>query len=296
MFNASGMKPFIHRAQTRWLLGIAAAAVVLWIFFGSERSSAPNLQSTQNVQTATSESESFRRIRELIKNAFGETGSNGSWCLSGAENIEPCYGLRTQFDDYLAATKASTVTFIDMRLFVQAEASRSASAAQVIKIVSVFDRYWILMQYQWKYPLIENQPDTKAISEVEKRRVRIELLGQAWADAFYPPGELGPGPAKISSEQQSMTELAIENDNWEGISAEEKNRREIEFATFLKMPKPQIGKDNRLEVALYQLQWLQQQTELSDAEKIAAIQEYVEDNFDPQERESVLRALKMPQQ
>jgi hypothetical protein len=124
-----------------------------------------------------------------IRNRLFQEGSlvgtqpAGDWCINAQQQFLPCEGLRQRFEYYLLGL--GEVGVADVRALIEDEARKAHGEAQTAQIMALFDRYWQIRTYDWKHHFIQSDRATWLPVFEEQRTVRRQILGGAWADAFF---------------------------------------------------------------------------------------------------------------
>jgi hypothetical protein len=281
------------------------AGIVTWLLVdaSTNNSSKTPMPSSISAELNGSSAARIQTLRAWVLNAHGGMPPTSSWCLTGP-TIQPCADLRSRFDYYLIAANRAGTTYSDIRELVQTDANTQAAPASG-QIIALFDRYWLLQHYAWKQAWLDNDPSTWLAAKSERDKVRHELLGEAWAKVFYAQENQ---PYLISAKQNNHQSQDIQqvpiasaptaqdmvSTHWPDISEDEKIQRAKELS---KLMPPLRGSKDQAErkMLIAQAQWirLQQEDSLSADDKKAAMQEFIQDTFEPNEYEAVTKVLKI---
>lgn len=123
------------------------------------------------------------RERVFIQGALAGLDVSGQWCPVVADALVPCAELRTRFEHYLLALRQVDVSAV--RLLMVDDARRELGDRAAQQIGEVFDRYWQLRSHDWRITLVVRELDTWIPALEERHRVRVQILGQDWAKAFF---------------------------------------------------------------------------------------------------------------
>lgn len=134
------------------------------------------------------------RSAEAVEEALYGRGSlrhsqpDGGWKLDGAGALLPDIGVRRRFDHLLTALGEATVDEIGRLL--RAQATRELSTRAVEQAMALWQSYLQLLGHAYTQNADIGEPRRWQAALDERVRVRRELLGPAWADAFYRDEEL----------------------------------------------------------------------------------------------------------
>ncbi len=123
----------------------------------------------------------------LVNGPLQGTEPAGEWCITPAPSLKPCRGLRSRFEYYFLGL--GQVTAPEIRSLVQDEAQRAHGALLAGQIMSVFDQYWSLRNHEWTNHFSQNDRSTWTPLFEEQKAVRRQILGVAWANAFFAEDE-----------------------------------------------------------------------------------------------------------
>jgi hypothetical protein len=126
---------------------------------------------------------------DAIRNRLFQEGSlvgtqpAGDWCINAQQQFQPCEGLRQRFEYYLLGL--GEVGVADVRALIEDDARKSLGEAQSAQIMALFDKYWQIRTYDWKNHFTQSDRTTWLPVFEEQRTVRRQIMGGAWADAFF---------------------------------------------------------------------------------------------------------------
>lgn len=109
--------------------------------------------------------------------------TRGSWALQPGGGLKPDEELRNRFEGYL--DRGDGATRQELRDCLLQSAQQEAGPQAATEIAGLWDRYLQARNHNWQHRLNPNDPSTWPAAFEERGRVRRELLGPAWADAFY---------------------------------------------------------------------------------------------------------------
>lgn len=124
------------------------------------------------------------RLRELLarQGIFDGPQADGSWCDNGTQ-LRPSVALRNRFDHYLMALELASEQ--EVRALVADDAQRHVGATLALGIMAIWDRYAQWRHHDFSHPFKQNEPSTWPAHLDELQRVRRQLLGPVWAEAFF---------------------------------------------------------------------------------------------------------------
>jgi hypothetical protein len=191
-----------ERSKWPWLIGLAAAtagsawlaqpwlnergmgwhAVPVSLGLPGEDAGSPSAQPgvVEQLQAMTPDEIRNRLFQE---GSLVGTQPAGDWCINTQQQFLPCEGLRQRFEYYLLGLGEVGVT--DVRALIQDDARKANGDAQATQIMALFDKYWQIRTYDWKNHFIQSDRTTWLPVFEEQRAVRRQILGGAWADAFF---------------------------------------------------------------------------------------------------------------
>lgn len=118
-----------------------------------------------------------------VEGSLRGSSPDGDWGVDAHGQLRPTLALRRRFDHYLSAIGEASVA--ELRSLVQAQAVRDVGAAAAGDILAVWDRYLALQHHRWATTADPSDALSVQRALSERRQVRREHLGPAWADAFY---------------------------------------------------------------------------------------------------------------
>jgi len=245
------------------------------------------------------------RTRLFVKGSLAGTDLAGGWCVGpgpeGTEVLQPCPDLHRRFDHYLLGT--GEVTAMELRSLLLDDARRAHGEALAGEIVSVWDRYLLLAAHAWRSRFDPADPGTWNAAVAEQRQVRRQMLGEAWAHAFFadeerhleavlaqvesgavppadpgapvPQGGLGTDAAAVMAERAALYGEA---------AARRLAQVDSEWADW----------ENRLEAARSEWQRLQQANQLSDLQRHTEMAQYLRAQVPGSEHARVKALLHLP--
>lgn len=122
------------------------------------------------------------RDRLFRTGSLAGTEPAGDWCINGGK-LKPCIGLRHRFEYYILGL--GEVTIQDLRTLVKDEVTRAHGIDLGDQIMAVWDKYWQLRNHSYRNTFVQNDRSTWMPVFEEQRTVRRQILGMAWAEAFF---------------------------------------------------------------------------------------------------------------
>lgn len=240
----------------------------------------------------------------FVKGALADTEIAGGWCVvsaASAEVLQPCPDLRRRFDHYLLGLGEVTVT--DLRSLVFDDAGRAHGEALAGQILVVWDGYLSLAGYAWSSRFDPADPGTWQAALAEQRQVRRQMLGEAWASAFFadeerhleavraqveagtaPPADPGAAVPQVEPGKDAAAVMAERTALYGEAAAHRLAQVDSEWADW----------ESRLGAARAEWQRLQQANQLSDLQRNAQMAQYVQSHFPGSEHLRVKALLHLP--
>lgn len=164
--------------------GNAGPGGSVWDQVGSTDSSSP----MADAPAAPRQALTADQVRDRLFRAGSLAGTEpaGEWCVADAK-LKPCVGLRSRFEYYILGL--GEVTIQDLRVLVKDEATRAHGADLADQIMAVWDKYWQLRNHTWRNTFVQSDRSTWMPVFEEQRAVRRQVLGMAWAEAFFTDDE-----------------------------------------------------------------------------------------------------------
>lgn len=124
-------------------------------------------------------------VRDLLYATPSFKGSkpDGDCVVDGAGRLKPDIELRRRFDYYLR--DQSEVTIPEIRALLAADGCPGKSPEAVSQMLEVWDKYGRLKNFAYQHTAVGANPFTWGAAFEEHKTVRRQILGQAWADAFF---------------------------------------------------------------------------------------------------------------
>lgn len=238
------------------------------------------------------------RARLFERGSFAGTEPAGNWCVTPTHQLAPCVGLRDRFEYYLLGI--GEVSAADIRALVQNEARRANGEQLAAQIMALWDRYWQLRNYAWTNRVDPADRSTWLPVIEEQHRVRQQLLGADWAAAFFgaeesawradyarleagrpaPPDPGAPVP-QMGPGQDPAAVTAARLARYGSAATERLAQLDAEWAAW----------QQRIDAARVEWSSLQGAADLSDMQRRATMDRYVQTNFSADERRRVQAIL-----
>jgi lipase chaperone LimK len=196
------------------------------------------------------------------------TEADGDWAVDANGELQPSINLRRRFDYYLTLQGETPLEQVATHLRTQVQAAHGAKAAQ--QVMDLWARYLRLQQHAWAMQVDLQRPDTWAAALAERSAVRRQLLGLAWAEAFY-RAEEDELRALITQTQDGQT--AGNSAAPGAVPVPDAAQREAQVEAQWQQW------SQRIDAARSQVQQLRQAPELSEMQRNAAIDAYLGQQF-----------------
>jgi len=214
---------------------------------------------------------------------------DGAWGAWDGQRLSPNADLRRRFDQLLTTLGETHVD--ELRRLVAWLAERDLGAPGAQAVLEVWDRYLKLQQHVFREPMDLARPERWPAVLQEHQLARREMLGMAWADAFYGDEET----AFRQRLDQTSTSQPTAEPNWTapapaGLAPEAWHRERVaalgqEAASRLQAEeRAQADWDGRLATARSAIERLSQAPELSPVQRQEAKQNWLNQNFQGSER------------
>ncbi|WP_284620572.1 lipase secretion chaperone [Aquabacterium humicola] len=222
---------------------------------------------------------------------------------SGALKVSA--SVRRRFDHLLSTVGELSLPEITALIRRQAEAELPATAVQ--QLLDLWERYVKLQAYRFRSAVQLDDMATVMPALEERSRVRRELLGPEWAEAFFGDEEraLREQVARASSgllqEPASLPLLPAaarrpaSTDDLQLVHQQRVATLGVEVAERLReVDRQQADWDRRLEQVRAVVEVLRRSPELADVARGAAIARHIELHFDASERLRARALLQLP--
>lgn len=240
------------------------------------------------------------RQRLFQEGSLVGTEPAGDWCVNAQPQLQPCEALRQRFEYYILGL--GEVGIADIRALLQEEARLAHGPALADQIMAIFDKYWQIRTHDWKSHFVQSDRSTWMPVFEEQRAVRRQILGQAWADAFFQEEEqhfqayyaqLESGEAPPADPGEPVPEMAPGKDP-QAIRVDREARYGSEAADRLdKVDAQWTAWEQRLSAARAEWARLQTAPQLSDLQRQQDMQRYVDTHFQGNERVRAKALLKL---
>jgi len=226
----------------------------------------------------------------LYLGSFAGTVPAGEWCVGEDRRLNPCHGLRDRFEYYLLGI--GEVTVDQLRALVQDEARQANGDLIASQIMRVWDGYWQLRTYHWRTQFSEHDRSTWMPLLAEQRLVRRDILGPAWAEAFYAEEESGfealqahvESGKPLPPDSGAPVPQMLPGVDAAQVTAERVARYGVAAAQRLAAVDSQWADwQRRLDAARQESIRLRRATNLSDVLRAQELNRYIAANFGPEE-------------
>lgn len=264
------------------LIGGEGRGASAWSLMGAGKDAAPE----QAAPTDTVRTPDQVRTRLFQEGSFQGTEPAGEWCVADGQTLKPCNGLRSRFEYFVLGL--GEVSIAEIRGLIQDEARKAHGDKLAAQIVELFDKYWKIRTYDWTHHFVQTDRSTWMPVFEEQKSVRRQILGVAWAEAFFAEDEkhfleyfaqLESGQPPPPDPGEPVPQMDPGKDP-AAVRAERVARYGEEAADRLsKVDAEWADWDRRLSAARSEWERLQAAPNLSDAQKKDEMNRYVNENF-----------------
>ena len=223
----------------------------------------------------------------LQESSLADTQADGTWSIGPDGQAQPSLALRRRFDYFLLLQGERDIAALTADIQRQVSAAHGQIAAQ--QVMALWRSYLQLQQHRWTTQVDMQRPSTWSSALTERSMKRRELLGIAWAEAFYRDEEndLRQLIAKSNGQAngQELTSPAAER-NLPNVLPDATQRQASVDAEWQQW-------SQRLEAARSHIAKLQQAPELSEPQRADAVAAYVTSQFSGSELLRVKALLKL---
>ncbi|RZI79741.1 MAG: hypothetical protein EOP38_24590 [Rubrivivax sp.] len=264
----------------------AAPGAATWGFIGGGKdAAAPGASGATALRTPDQV-----RTRLFKEGSFAGTEPAGDWCVSDKQ-LKPCSGLRSRFEYYVLGL--GEVTIEEIRALIQDEAKHAHGDELAGQIMAIWDKYWQIRTHNWQNKFVQSDRSTWMAVFEEQRAVRRQILGPAWADAFFkddeqhfreyyaqlesgqpPPPDPGEPVPQMAPGKDPAAVRAERVARYGEAAADRLEKADAEWADW----------ERRLNAAKAEWERLQKAANLSDAQRKAEMSAYVKANFPADEQ------------
>jgi lipase chaperone LimK len=144
----------------------------------------PSLMGAGGYNTDTAQSTEATQTTEPARpNSLANTQTDGDWSIGPNGQPQPSIALRRRFDYFLLLQGEQDLSTLAAQIRQQVLAAHGAAAAQTI--MALWASYLQLQQHTWATQVNMQRSETWAPALAERSAMRRQLLGAAWAEAFY---------------------------------------------------------------------------------------------------------------
>ena len=224
----------------------------------------------------------------LQESSLADTQADGTWSIGPNGQAQPNLALRRRFDYFLLLQGERDIAALTADIQRQVSAAHGQIAAQ--QVMALWRSYLQLQQHRWTTQVDMQRPSTWSSALTERSMKRRELLGIAWAEAFY------------RDEEADLRQLIAKSNgqaNGQDLTTASAAERNLPSA-LPDAPQRQAEVDaewqqwsQRLDAARSQIAKLQQAPELSEPQRADAVAAYVTSQFSGSELLRVKALLKL---
>lgn len=162
-----------------WRRAVAGAVALwvagcwVWLAWPGEREASP--EQLLGAQPPSAGAAAAQRLERMDWRASVLLDARGALRLQGL--------LRQRFDELFAGLRGGSESALREQLDRQLQ--RELGEAQRLAVLQLWDQYLALRHYNWRVEVDLQRIDTWELALQERHAVREELLGAAWAEAFY---------------------------------------------------------------------------------------------------------------
>jgi lipase chaperone LimK len=231
----------------------------------------------------------------LKASSLADTQADGSWSMGANGQTQPSLALRRRFDYFLLLQGERDIAALTAEIQRQVSAAHGQIAAQ--QVMALWTSYLQLQQQRWTTQVDMQRPSTLSAALTERSMKRRELLGIAWADAFYrdEEGDLRQLIARFNGQVNGQINGQVNGQDPATATAERNLPTALPDA-----PQRQAEVDaewrqwsQRLEAARSHIAKLKQAPELSEPQRADAVAAYVTSQFNGSELLRVKALLKL---
>jgi lipase chaperone LimK len=220
----------------------------------------------------------------LQASSLADTQADGTWSIGSNGQAQPSLALRRRFDYFLLLQGERDISALTADIQRQVSAAHGQIAAQ--QVMALWVSYLQLQQHRWTTQVDMQRPSTWASALTERSMKRRELLGIAWAEAFY------------RDEQNDLRQLIAKSYGQEFHTASAAERNLPNALPDAPQRQAEVDAEwqqwsQRLETARSHIVKLQLAPELSEPQRAEAVAAYVSSQFSGSELLRVKALLKL---
>ena len=141
--------------------------------------------------------------RLFVQGSLRGSALDGDWGVDAQGRLQPSRALRRRFDQLLSTLGEVGVDELGRWLQARARAELRAEAAD--EVMLVWERYLQLQRRSYRWGLDGRDSNGWQAALAERQTARREILGRAWADAFYADEEEALRRTMAARESRSAT-------------------------------------------------------------------------------------------
>ncbi len=208
-----------------------------------------------------------------------------AWSVLGGKLV-PGRALRERFDSYLPLGKG--VTMVEVRATLAKDGQADLGPANSAQVLALWDRYARLQNHDWQHPFNGSDPKGWQATLNEQHRVRRQLLGVEWAEAFFGDDEAAL-QRRIAGLVAAPRKPSVPNLNDVLASAPAS-------AGMMASRTSAVPDDWSARADKARLEWahLTQDSSLDEGQRLIRIRQYLQQNFSGPEAARLARELQLP--
>lgn len=209
-----------------------------------------------------------------------------AWSVLGG-TLVPGRALRERFDSYLPLGKG--VTMVEVRAALEQDALADLGQANSVQVLAIWDRYARLQNHDWQQPFNGTEPKGWQATLNEQHRVRRQLLGADWAEAFF-----GEDEAAL---QRRIASLVASPRQPAASSLDDVLSRAPASAGLVASSASSAVRDDwQMRAGKARLEWtnLTQDASLDEGQRLIRIRQYLQQHFNGPDAARLARELQLP--
>jgi lipase chaperone LimK len=229
------------------------------------------------------------------------TELDGGWALDAQGRLQPSLALRRRFD-HLLLLRDGEASIDTLTRAIQQEVQTAAGPAAVAQVLDLWQRYLGLLDRRFATRVDLARPETWGPALAERQRARRDLLGLAWAQAFYAEEEAelqalinqqAGTPARgdtllaAAAPASGVTVLGPQGPARAALNAEQRERLDAVDAE-------QARWAERLALARREIEALRHAAHLSALQRREAVDVWLAQHFDAREQLRIRGLLELP--
>jgi hypothetical protein len=205
-----------------------------------------------------------------------------AWSVAGGQLV-PGRALRDRFDSYLPLGRG--VSMVDVRAALAQDAQADLGPRTGDQVLAMWDRYARLLVYDWQIPFNGSDPQSWRATLGEQRKVRRQLLGEDWAEAFF---------AEDEALLQRRWARWAEGRKTTAVARSALDELLAKAPPAAASAGPAKSASSAAEAARHEWARLSQDTALDEGQRLLRIRQYLQQNFSDQDVARVEADLHLP--